>query len=57
MLPGASRSSQNLSARPSGRPAIHPSASFLFLEPILEQRNGAQVEETRKKTFQKVILR
>ena len=28
-----------------------------FLEPILEQRNGILVEETRKKTSRKVILR
>ena len=31
--------------------------TFFFGDPILEQRNGAQVEETRKKTSKKVILR
>ena len=42
------------SVRPSVRPAIR---NVFFLEPILEQENGILVEETRKKTSKKVILR
>ena len=57
MVPGGSRSSQNLSARPAIRPSVRPAASFFFLEPILEQENGILVEETRKKMSKKVILR
>ena len=51
---GASRSGQNLSARPSGHP---PARVVIFLEPVLDQENGILVEETRKKTSKKVILR
>ena len=39
--------------------SVHPTSVrvFFFLEPILEQENGILVEETRKKTSKKVILR
>ena len=40
-----------ISVRPSGV------RNVFFLEPILEQENGILVEETRKKTSKKVILR
>ena len=40
----------------SVRTSVHPSASFFFL-PVLDQENGILVEETRKKTSKKVILR
>ena len=43
--PGASRSGQILSVRTS----VHPYRPIFFSEPILEQRNGILVEETRKK--------
>ena len=36
---------------------VHPFVTFFFLEPILAQRNGILVEETRKKTSKKMILR
>ena len=51
VVPGASGSGQNL----FGHPAIR--CRLFFFEQLLEQRNGAQVEETRKKTSEKVILR
>ena len=38
-------------------PPVHPFASFFFVEPIFDQENGILVEETRKKTSEKVILR
>ena len=50
LVHGASRSGQILSVRSSIR-------TNFFFEPILEQRNGIVVEETRKKTSKKVILR
>ena len=50
VVPGASGSGQILCIRPSVR-------NVFFLESILEQRNGILVEETRKKTSRKVILR
>ena len=44
VVPGASRSRENLCAvRTSVRP-------LFYFEPILEQRNGILVEETRKRT-------
>ena len=50
VVPGAFRSGQILCVRTS----VHP---LFYFEPILEQRNGILVEETRKKTSKKVILR
>ena len=52
VVPGASRSGQILSD--DVRPSVHV---VFFLEPILDQENGILVEETRKKTSEKVILR
>ena len=55
---GPRSGSRSLQIRPkSVRPSGHPFASFFFLEPILDQENGILVEETRKKTSKKVILR
>ena len=54
VVPGASRSGQILCIRPSVRPSARV---VFFLEPILDQENGILVEETRKKTSKKVILR
>ena len=51
VVPGTSESGQMLSARPAIRPYE------FFFEPILDQVNGILVEETRKKTSKKVILR
>ena len=50
VVPGASGSAQNLCVRTSAR-------TLFYFEPNLEQRNGILVEETRKKTAEKVILR
>ncbi len=56
---GPQSGSRSLQIRPdSVRPSGHPSIrNVFFLEPILEQENGILVEETRKKTSKKVILR
>ncbi len=55
---GPRTGSRSLQIRPdSVHPTDHPSVRFFFFEPILEQRNGILVEETRKKTSKKVILR
>ena len=56
-------SAESGSGEPPDRAQICPpmmceaSLKTFFYEPILEQRNGILVEETRKKTFRKVILR
>ena len=53
---GPRTGSRSLQIRPdSVRPSVHPYE--FFFEPILDQENGIVVEETRKKTSKKVILR
>ena len=53
---GPRTGSRSLEIRPdSVRPYIRPCE--IFFEPILDQDNGILVEETRKKTSKKVILR
>ena len=56
---GPRTGSRSLQIRPdSVHPAIRPIRPYdFFFEPILDQENGILVEETRKKTSKKVILR
>ena len=54
---GPRTGSRSLQISPdSVHPSIRPTVRFFF-EPVLDQENGILVEETRKKTSKKVILR
>ena len=56
---GTRTGSRSLQIRPNSvRPSVHPYVrTNFFFEPISDQENGILVEETRKKTSEKVILR
>ena len=56
---GPRSGSRSFQIRPNSvRPSVRPSVTYdFFFEPILDQENGILVDETRKKTSKKVILR